>query len=64
MPTTIMVQDDLAKILAKLKKESGAKTYDELLRLVIKKTKKLEKSHFGTLPKLKSFKREELDRFD
>ncbi|MFQ6137388.1 MAG: hypothetical protein ACE5PM_09455 [Candidatus Hydrothermarchaeales archaeon] len=64
MPTTIMVQDDLAKVLAKLKQETGAKTYDELLREVVKKTKKLEKSHFGTLPRLKTFEREEIDRLD
>ncbi len=64
MPTTIMVKDDLIKILSKLKEESGAKTYDELLRGMLKKVKKLDKSHFATLPKLKTFEREEIDRFD
>lgn len=64
MPTTIMVQDDLMKMLGRLKEESGARTYDELLRSLLRKTKKLDKSHFGTLPKLKTFQREEIDRFD
>jgi predicted CopG family antitoxin len=64
MSTTIMVKEDLIRVLAKLKKESGAESYDELLRELVKKTKNLEKSHFGTLPKLRSFKREELDRLD
>lgn len=64
MPTTIMVKDDLIRTLSKLKEEWGAKTYDELLRDLLRKAKRLEKSHFGTLPRLKAFEREELDRLD
>ncbi len=64
MPTTVIIQDDLAKFLARLKKETGAKTYDELLRGLVMKTKKLEKSHFGTLPKFKNFVRDDIYRFD
>jgi|Deesub1362A_J573_1020465.scaffolds.fasta_scaffold00051_4 predicted CopG family antitoxin len=64
MSTTIMVREDLMKMLNKLKKETGAKSYDELLRKLLKRAKRLEKTHFGTLPDIKSFEREELDRFD
>jgi predicted CopG family antitoxin len=42
-----MVKEDLIRVLAKLKKESGAESYDELLRELVKKTRNLEKSHFG-----------------
>lgn len=45
-----------------LKKELRAKSYDEVIRYLMKKAKHLEKSHFGTLPKLQSFEREEIDR--
>ena len=29
-----------------------------------KKAKRIDRSHFGSLPKLESFRREEIDRFD
>jgi hypothetical protein len=29
-----------------------------------KKAKRMDRSHFGSLPKLESFRREEIDRFD
>jgi hypothetical protein len=29
-----------------------------------KKAKRMDRSHFGSLPKLESFRREEVDRFD
>ncbi len=64
MSTTVMIKDDLAKVLARMKEETGAKTYDELIRDIVKNSKRLEKSQFGTLPKLKSFVREDIDRFD
>ena len=50
--------------LEKLKKEKGAKSYEELIKNLIEESKRMKKSHFGSLPKLKEFRREEIDRFD
>ena len=64
MPTTIQVKDDVQQMLDRLKKEINAKSYDEVIRYLFHKAKRMEKSHFGSLPKLESFQREELDRLD
>ncbi|GEM_PF-756388 len=62
--TTIMVKEDVAQALRRLRKELRAESYDEVLRIIIRRFKRLDRSHFGTLPELKPFKREEIDRFD
>ena len=64
MSTTIQVKDDVQKMLDRLKKEIDAKSYDEVIRYLFKKAKHMDRSHFGSLPKLESFQREEIDRFD
>jgi hypothetical protein len=45
-----------------LKGEINAKSYDEVIRYLFVKAKRMETSHFGSLPKLESFEREEIDR--
>ncbi len=62
--TTIQVKGDTLEMLNRLKKEADAKSYDEAIRYLFKKAKRIDKSHFGSLPKLESFQREEIDRFD
>ncbi len=62
--TTIMVKEDVLQALRRLRKELRAESYDEVLRIIIRRFKSLDRSHFGTLPELKPFKREEIDRFD
>jgi predicted CopG family antitoxin len=64
MSTTIQVKDDVQQMLDRLKKEIDAKSYDEVIRYLFKKAKRMDKSHFGSLPRLESFQREEIDRFD
>ena len=64
MSTTIQVKDDVQKMLDRLKKEIDAKSYDEVIRYLFKKAKRMDRSHFGSLHKLESFQREEIDRFD
>ena len=64
MTTTIQVKDDVQQMLDRLKKEIDAKSYDEVIRYLFKKAKRMDKSHFGSLPKLESFQREEIDRLD
>jgi predicted CopG family antitoxin len=64
MSTTIQVKDDVHQMLDRLKKEINAKSYDEVIRYLFKKTKHMDRSHFGSLPKLEPFQREEIDRLD
>ena len=64
MPTTIQVKDDVQEMLDRLKKEINVKSYDEAIRYLFRKAKRMERSHFGSLPELESFQREEIDRFD
>ena len=64
METTIQVHEDVLEQLNTLKRETGAKTNEEVIKMLIKEVKSLKKSHFGTLPNLKTFEREEIDRFD
>lgn len=64
MPTTIQVKDDVQEMLDRVKKDINAKSYDEAIRYLFRKAKRMERSHFGSLPKLESFQREEIDRFD
>lgn len=62
--TTIQVKEDTLEMLNRLKKDTDAKSYDEAIRYLFKKAKRMEKSYFGRYPKLESFQREEIDRFD
>lgn len=64
MPTTIQVKDDILEMLNRVKKETNVKSYDEAIRYLFKKAKRMERSHFGSLPELESFQREEIDRID
>ncbi len=64
MATTIQVHEDVLQELDTLKKEMGTKSYEEVIKILLKNAKKLQRTHFGTLPKLKTFRREEIDRFD
>jgi len=58
MATTIRISREVLNELEKLKKEKGAKSYEELIKNLIEESKRMKKSHFGSLPKLKEFRRE------
>ena len=62
--TTIRVSKELLQELEKLKRDKLAKSYEEVIKKLIEESKGLKKSYFGSLPKLKEFEREEIDRFD
>ena len=64
MATTIRISKELLQELEELKKDKLAKSYEEVIKRLIEESKKLKKSYFGVLPKVKEFKREEIDRFD
>lgn len=62
--TTIQLSMKVRALLDNIKKETGAKSYAAAIIWLANKAKVLEVSELGTLPKLKSFKREKHDRFD
>ena len=62
--TTIQVDEDIVRMLEHLKREKAVKSYSEALREVLNENKTLKKSEQGTLPKLKHFSRQKIDRFD
>lgn len=62
--TTIQLDQETKKMLEKLREERGAKSYAEVIRQLAKNAKALEKSDLGSLPNLKAFRREKLDRLD
>jgi predicted CopG family antitoxin len=64
MPTTIQVQDDVYKMLNILKKELNAESYNDVVKHLLKKTKRMDESEFGSMPGIAPFQREEIDRFD
>ena len=62
--TTIRISKKLLQELENLKRDKDAKSYEEVIKELIEESKRLKKSHFGSLPELEKFEREEIDRFD
>lgn len=64
MATTIQVQDDVYKMLNQLKKELNVESYNDVLRHLLRKSKRMDESEFGSMPEIAPFQREDIDRFD
>ena len=64
MSTTIQVQDDVYKMLNILKKELNVESYNEVVKHLLRKAKRMDESEFGSMPGIASFHREEIDRFN
>ncbi len=62
--TTIQVDRDTLHALEYLKRERGARSYAEVVRMLIRDAKRLPRSERGSLPKLREFRREKRDRLD
>ncbi|TMI26357.1 ribbon-helix-helix protein, CopG family [Candidatus Bathyarchaeota archaeon] len=62
--TTIQVDEDIARLLEHLKRERALKSYSDALREILSESKTLKRSERGSLPRLKPFSREKIDRFD
>ncbi|MBI4981185.1 hypothetical protein HZC30_06545 [Candidatus Woesearchaeota archaeon] len=61
---TIALKPDTYDLLTNVKEEMEAETYDDVIKVMIVRTKKPAQSMFGKLKYVKAeFKREELDRF-
>ena len=62
--TSIQLDDETRTMLERMKRETGAKSYAEVIRRLAKDAKRLETSEMGSLPKLKPFQRDKHDRLD
>jgi Ribbon-helix-helix protein, copG family len=59
MVTSIQMHEDIIKELNALKKELNLKSYEEVIRALLRSEKRLKKSYFGTFNELDEFKRDE-----
>ncbi|CAG0984876.1 hypothetical protein METP2_02208 [Methanosarcinales archaeon] len=59
MVTSIQMHEDIIKELNALKKELNLKSYEEVIRALLRSEKRLKKSYFGTFTELHEFKRDE-----
>ena len=60
--TSIQLDAKTKAMLERVKRETGARSYAEAIRLLAKDAKRLEKSELGSLPKLGEFRRDKHDR--
>ncbi len=63
MPTTVQVAEKTLQMLNKLKEETGARSYDEVIKTLISERKKIPRSMFGSNPKLKPFSQKDEAEF-
>ena len=61
MSTTIRVQDDVYAALKRLKRELNAESYNQVIKHLIRKSKRMDKSEFGSMPEIAPFVREEIE---
>ena len=59
MTTSVQVSEKTIQLLDKLKKELGAKSFDQVIRDLITDRKKIPRSMFGSNPKLRPFSHRE-----
>lgn len=60
--TSIQLDDETKALLDRIKKEKGASSYAQAIRLLVKDVKRIGSSELGSLPKLKEFQRDKHDR--
>jgi len=60
----VQLDKDTKHLLDRIKREKNAKSYAQAIRMLAKEAMKLRSSEMGSLPKLKPFRRDKLDRFD
>jgi len=47
-----------------LKKELNAESYNDVVKHLLRKAKRMDESEFGSMPGISPFQREEIDRFN
>jgi len=60
----VQLDRDTKHLLDRIKRERNAKSYAQAIRMLAKEAMKLRSSEMGSLPKLRPFRRDQLDRFD
>jgi hypothetical protein len=63
MPTTVQVDEKTLQMLNKIKKETNARSHDQVIKSLILERKKIPCSMFGSNRKLKTFKDEDKAEF-
>ena len=59
MPTTIQVSEETKKMLDGLKRENGARSYDEVISRLVRPVAGVPRSIFGACRGSRGFRREE-----
>lgn len=62
--TSVQLDRDTKGLWDRVKREKKAKSYAEAIRILAREAMRLRSSEVGTLPKLRPFRRDQLDRFD
>ena len=62
--TSVQLDRETKDLLDRVKREKKAKSYAEAIRILAKEAMRLPSTEVGTLPKLRPFRRDQLDRFD
>ena len=62
--TTIQIDRETLQVLEYLKRAHGAKSYADVVRMLIRDAKRLPRSERGAFPKLRAFKRDKRGRLD
>lgn len=62
--TSVQLDRDTKDLLDRIKREKNAKSYAQAIRMLAKEAMRLRSSEVGSLPKLKPFRRDQLDRLD
>ena len=62
--TTIQLDEETRRMLKEIRDERKAKSYAEVIRLLLREAKSVSSGERGSLPKLERFQREKLDRLD
>jgi predicted CopG family antitoxin len=63
MPTTVQVDEKTLQMLNKIKKETKAKSHDEVIKALISERKKIPHSMYGSNRKLSSFSEQDEAQF-
>jgi len=62
--TSIQLDEKTRAMLERMKRETGARSYAEAIRLLARDAKRLDVSELGSLPRLGEFRRDKHDRLD
>ena len=62
--TSVQLDRETKDLLDRIKREKKAKSYAQAIRMLAREAMRLRSSEAGSLPRLKRFWRDQLDRFD